>query len=155
MASKIRKNTTTITVLLSLTAVSCSLPFFSRNSGSVGGLTSVEKATPIQAKLSGVIELSEGCAAGYYQIKLVGLFEGANTQVESQSDQSGHFSLVAPPGAYMVQVGKDGCGSKQAITLEENTEHMISLSVRETKAVEKAGESQGRLPASVLIEAHR
>jgi hypothetical protein len=154
MAFKIRNHTLTATVLLTLTAISCSLPLFSKTSVMQGGLTSVEKQA-LQAKLSGVLELSSGCPAGYYQIKLTGLLEGANTQVESQSDQSGHFSLVAPPGQYLIQVTKGTCGAKQSISLEENTDHMVSLPVLETREVEKADQSPGRLPASVLIEPHR
>lgn len=112
-----------------------------------------KKFQPRPAKLSGVLELHEGCSPGYYQIRLQGIFEGATVQVESQSDESGHFSLVAPPGRYLMMVNKENCGSKQPIELEENTEHMFSVVVQETKSVEKITENPttDRLPASVLI----
>ena len=153
MAFQIRSNTITITILLTITAFSCSLPLFSKNQGGAPSAGKSFQSKP--AKLSGVLELSSDCGPGFYQIKLHGLFEGANTQVESQSDQSGHFSLIAPPGQYMMQVQKEGCGAKQNIELEENTEHMVSVVVSESKPSEKVGENSGRLPASVLIEPKR
>jgi hypothetical protein len=157
MARLNRSNSITIVFLLSLTAFSCSMPLFSKSGGiAPTGLVQADKNfQPKPAKLSGVLDLHEGCPPGFYQIKLHGLFEGANTQVESQSDQSGHFSLVAPPGHYLMQVMSEGCGAKQTIELEENTEHMISIIVSETKAIEKVGQNEGRLPASVLIEPKR
>jgi hypothetical protein len=139
-----------ITVALILSGFSCSLPFFNRN-GEAGSGSGDRGASGRAAKLSGYLELGEGCPPGYYQIKLVGLFEGSENQVESQTDQTGRFSIEAPPGRYMVQVAKEGCGAKQAIELEENTEHMISVSVLETKGIERYGMPEGRLPASVLI----
>ncbi len=153
MAFQIKSNTITMTILLSVSAFSCSQPIFNRNAGTTTALG--DKFMPKPAKLSGVLDLQLGCGPGFYQIKLKGLFDGANSQVESQSDQSGHFSLIAPPGQYLVQVSKEGCGAKQTVELEENTEHMVSIIVTETKAVEKVGATEGRLPASVLIEAHR
>jgi hypothetical protein len=156
MAFQIRSTTVTFTVLLTITAFSCSMPIFTKFQNGVA-VTPVDKSfQPKPAKLSGLLDLKEGCGPGFYQIKLQGLFEGANTQVESQSDQSGHFALVAPPGQYMVMVSKDGCGAKQNLELEENTEHMISIIVTETQAtVKRIEQNQGRLPASVLIEPHR
>lgn len=151
MAHQIRSNTITTMVLLTVTAFSCSMPVFSRTTVNSNG----DKFQPKPAKLSGVLQLEGACGPGFYQVKLKGLFEGANSQVESQSDQSGHFSLIAPPGQYMVHVSKEGCGAKQTIELEENTEHMLSIVVTETKAIEKIGQNEGRLPASVLIEPHR
>ena len=155
MAFQIRSNTITITILLTITAFSCSSQIFTRNQGGAPGGVIDKSFKPKPAKLSGLLDLREGCAPGFYQVKLQGLFEGATIQVESQSDQMGRFSLVAPPGQYMVQVSKDGCGAKQSLELEENTEHMISIIVAETKAIEKIGENEGRLPASVLIEPHK
>jgi hypothetical protein len=155
MAFQIRSTSITITILLTVTAFSCSMPIFGRGpAGSSGGV--VDKSfKPKPAKLSGLLDLREGCGPGFYQIKLQGLIEGASIQVESTSDQTGRFSLVAPPGQYMIQVNKDGCGAKQSLELEENTEHMISIIVSETKAIEKVGQNDGRLPASVLIEPHK
>ncbi len=149
-----KSNTLSIAILLTITAFSCSLPIFSKNqtSGSAGAVG--EKAfQPRPAKLSGVLELHEGCSPGYYQVRLQGIFDGASVQVESQSDESGRFSLVAPPGRYLMMVNKENCGSKQAIELEENTEHMFSVVVQETKAVEKFSQNDNgdRLPASILI----
>jgi len=156
MAFQIRSSTITITILLTVTAFSCSMPIFSHGNGGgfAGGV--VDKSfKPKPAKLSGLLDLREGCGPGFYQIKLQGLFEGASIQVESTSDQTGRFNLVAPPGQYLVVVNKDGCGAKQNLELEENTEHMISVIVTETKAIEKVGLNEGRLPASVLIEPHK
>ena len=151
MAFQIKTTTVTVMILLGASVLSCSMPLFSRAPSSVVALGEKFQAKP--ARLSGVLDLQPGCAPGFYQIKLKGLFEGANSQVESQSDQSGHFSLVAPPGQYLVQVSKEGCGAKQTLELEENTEHMVSIMVTETKAFERVGMSEGRLPASILIEA--
>lgn len=134
---------------LALTAISCSLPFLGKSSGTT---STVERTfQPRPAKLSGVLTRKDGCTAGYYQVKLQGLFDAAQIQVDSQTDQSGHFSLIAPPGQYMMIVNKEQCGSRERITLEENTEHMLEVAVQETKAVEKEGIPKGRLPASVLI----
>ena len=142
-----KSNLITVTVLLTVTAFSCSLPIFSARNQNAG----VQNFQPKPAKLSGVLELKGECAAGYYQIKLQGMFEGSNIQVESQSDQAGHFSLVAPPGRYLMTVNKDHCGSKQSVELEENTEHMLAITVNDTGTVERIGQKEGRLPASVLI----
>lgn len=136
--------------VLALTGYSCSLPVFNR--GMDGASVSDKSGSAIPARLSGAISLGESCTLGYYRVKLTGLFEGGNNQVETQSDQTGRFSIVAPPGRYLVQVAKDGCGAMQSIDLEENTEHMISVSVSETKPMERASaDLSGRLPASVLI----
>jgi len=151
MGFQIRSNTITVTILLTITAFSCSLPIFSKGQGGAGVAVVDKSFQPKPAKLSGMLDLKEGCTPGFYQIKLQGLFEGANVQVESQSDQAGRFSFVAPPGHYSIQVYKDGCGAKQMLELEDNTEHMISIVVSETKAVEKASNEQGRLPSSILI----
>ena len=156
MAFQVRSNTITITVLLTVTAFSCSMPIFNRATGGPSGGVVDKSFKPKPAKLSGLLDLREGCGPGFYTIKLSGLFEGATTQVESQSDQTGRFSLVAPPGQYSLQVSnKEGCGAKQSLELEENTEHMISIIVSETMAVEKIGQNDGRLPASVLIQPKR
>jgi hypothetical protein len=156
MAFQIRSTTVTITILLTITAFSCSMPIFTHGSGGVAANSLDKKFKPKPAKLSGLLDLREGCGPGFYQVKLQGLFEGASVQVESTSDQTGRFSLVAPPGQYMVQVAnQEGCGAKQSLELEENTEHMISIIVTETKAIEKVGQDSGRLPASVLIEPHK
>jgi len=152
---KNKTNTISIAVILTLTAFSCSLPIFSKNQGSHSSeATSDRSFQPRPAKLSGVLELHEGCTPGYYQIRLQGMFEGRNVQVESQSDESGHFSLTAPPGHYLMLVNKENCGSRQVIELEENTDHMFSVDVQETKSVEKTAQEDlgsGRLPASVLV----
>lgn len=139
-----------LSMALILSGFSCSLPFFNRY-GDAGQGASERGTAGRAAKLSGYLELGEGCPPGYYQVKLLGLFEGSGNQVESQTDQTGRFSIEAPPGRYLVQVAKEGCGAKQSIELEENTEHMISVSVLETKGVERYGMPEGRLPASVLI----
>ena len=158
MALKNKTNTLSVMILLTVTAFSCSMPIFSKNQGvSSSNQVADKNFQPKPAKLSGVLELKEGCAAGYYQIRLQGIFEGANVQVESQTDESGHFNLVAPPGRYLMMVNKESCGSKQTIELEENTEHMFSVIVQETKEVEKFGvnANNDRLPASVLIQPKR
>ena len=156
MARLVRSNTITALILLSITAFSCSMPLFSKNASNGASVATNSNFKPKPAKLSGVLDLHEGCAPGFYQIKLHGLFEGANIQVESQSDQSGHFSLLAPPGNYLMQISNEACGAKQTLELEENTEHMISVIVSETKSIEKVGQkNEGRLPASVLIEPKR
>ena len=139
-----------ISMTLILSGFACSLPFFHR-AHDAGNGSGEKTASGRAAKLSGYLELGEGCPPGYYQVRLLGLFEGAETQVESQTDQTGRFSIEAPPGRYLVHVAKDGCGAKQSIELEENTEHMISVSVLETKGIERHGMPEGRLPASVLI----
>jgi hypothetical protein len=150
MASRLRKHSTVITVFLGVTAFSCSLPFFAKNEEGRG-----ERGSSFPARLTGVLELNPRCSGGYYQIRLVGLNDESQNQVESQSDQNGRFSIVAPSGSYQIQVAKGECGVKQTIHLEGNTEHMISLPVAETQALEKAENSPGRLPASVLIEPKR
>ena len=150
MASRLRKHTAVITVFLGLTAFSCSLPFFGKNEGG-----HAERGSSIPARLTGVLELNPGCSGGYYQIRLVGMNDESQNQVESQSDQNGRFSIVAPSGFYQIQVAKGECGVKQTIQLEGNTEHMISLPVAETQALEKAENTPGRLPASILIEPKR
>jgi hypothetical protein len=160
-----KSTTLTAAVLLTLTAFSCSLPLFSRNQAQSPSAANVANATggvvgnsvdknfqPRPAKVSGVLSFSPGCEAGYYQIKLQGIFEGSQVQVESQTDQSGHFALVAPAGKYLMTVTKENCGSKQTVELEENTEHMFSVSIDLNKSTEKVSEVGGRLPASVLIE---
>jgi hypothetical protein len=137
---------------LAFTAISCSLPFLGRNVASTG----TEKTfQPRPAKLSGVLTLKDDCTPGYYQVKLQGLFDSAQIQVDSQTDQSGHFSLIAPPGQYLMIVNKEECGSRERIVLEENTEHMLEVPVQETKAIERTGKIKGRLPASVLVEPKR
>jgi hypothetical protein len=156
MAFQIRSSTVTCTILLMITAVSCSMPIFNRAQGGPAGGVVDKSFKPKPAKLSGLLDLMAGCAPGFYTIKLQGLFEGATTQVESQSDKAGRFSLVAPPGQYSLQVSSpDGCGAKQSLELEENTEHMISIIISETRAYEKVAKNEGRLPASVLIEPKR
>jgi hypothetical protein len=151
MAFPFRKYPRIVTAALGLTLFSCSLPFFAKTEGEGG----TEKGSLIPARLSGVLELAPGCKPGYYQIRLMGQSGASQTQVEAQSDQNGHFSITAPAGTYLVQVTRGECGVKQSIHLEGNTEHMISLSVGETRALEKADLSPGRLPASVLIEPKR
>ena len=154
MSFQIRSNTITMTILLTVTAFSCSFPMFSKPfGGGVGG--SIDKSfKPKSAKLSGILEWREGCGPGFYQIKLQGLFDGATVQVESQSDQTGRFNLVAPPGQYLIYVSKGGCGAKQTLELEENTEHMVSIIVSETKEIEKSEQKDSRLPASTLLDSH-
>lgn len=131
------------------TAFSCSLPFLSRTNSANG--VSDKSFQPRPAKLSGVLSLSDSCTPGYYQVRLQGLFEASAIQVDSQTDQSGRFSLVAPPGQYMMIVSKEECGSRERVTLEENTEHMLAVNVGETRQFEKSGKIKGRLPASVLV----
>ncbi len=139
-------------ILLSLAGYSCSLPFFEKaGEFGWGGSSQGKGGVANSAKLSGVIHRSEACKSGYFEIKLFGLFDGGSNQVEARSDQNGRFNLVAPPGHYLIQVQKDGCGTKETIELEENTEHMISLSVNETLPMVRTGDAEARLPASVLI----
>ena len=149
MSFKVSKRTWIAAGVLAVTAVSCSLPFFARNGAGPSGADKTFQPRP--SKLSGVLTLRDSCTPGYYQVKLQGLFESAQTQVDSQTDQSGHFSLIAPPGQYTMTVSKDECGSRERVVLEENTEHMLEISIQETKAIEKVGNIKGRLPASVLV----
>jgi hypothetical protein len=146
-----RSNTLAVVVLLTVTAFSCSMPIFTHVSAPTGAQTADKNFKQKPAKLTGILDLKGECTPGYYQVKLQGLFDGANTQVESQTDQSGHFSLIAPPGQYLMSVTKEGCGSKQTIELEENTEHMLAVTVTENRPSEKFGENGGRLPASILV----
>lgn len=131
---------------LASTAFSCSLPFFK------GGLNSngVLRVEPKASKLSGLVQFSESCPAGYYQVRLQGLHETSNVQVSGETDAAGKFSLSAPAGRYLMWVNKDGCGSKEPVELQENTEHMVSVFVGEINSVERMENSEGRLPASVL-----
>jgi hypothetical protein len=151
MMARIRKKIVFGAVMaVTLTGYACSLPIFSKSNEATVGDRVI-----LPARLSGVIEMSESCKAGYYQVKLMGLYEGGQNQVETQSDRSGRFSLQAPPGHYLIQVAKDGCGSRQPIDLEDNTEHMISVTVAETKGYQREQELEGRLPASVLVPMKR
>jgi len=140
-------------ISVTLTGYSCSLPFFAKNGENAVAPGSEKPQLP--ARLSGVLALDEPCKAGYYQVKLTGLYDGGQNQVETQSDRSGRFSLQAPPGRYLVQVMKDGCGARQPIELENNTEHMISVMVSEIKSIQREEEIEGRLPASVLVPLKR
>ena len=142
-----KSNLIAVSVLLTITAFSCSMPGFTPKSQT----SAAPGYQPRPAKLSGVLDLKPECLTGYYEIKLQGIFDAQNVQVTSQTDEKGHFSLVAPPGHYLMMVSKGPCGSKQAVDLEENTEHMVSVSVGNTSAVEMNEEKGGRLPASVLI----
>jgi hypothetical protein len=152
MARKRHTSILGLVTLLSLAGYSCSLPFFEKNRDfSLSGTSPGKGKLANTARLSGVISLGEGCKSGYFQIKLYGLFEGGSNQVEAQSDQNGRFNIVAPPGHYLIQVQKDGCGTKETIELEENTEHMIALSVSEIRSMVRLGDPEARLPASVLI----
>jgi len=130
--------------------VSCSIPFFGKGS-SVSSDEHVQKLST----LSGVLEYKEGCGPGYYKVILKGLFENSGVDVQSQTDSLGKFTLKAPPGRYLAQVMRDGCGSKENVTLERNTEHMISFVVQDSGSVEKGGDEEthfsSRLPASVLV----
>jgi hypothetical protein len=113
---------------------------------------SSEKAfQPRPAKLSGVLTHEGACSPGYYQVNLQGLAESAHIQVETQTDQSGRFQLTAPPGQYLMMVGQGECGSRETVVLEENTEHMMAVAVRDGKRIDKVGNIKGRLPASVLV----
>ncbi len=140
-------------MVLTLSGYSCSSPIFGKSGGS-GSNGGAEKAL-LPARLSGVIERAGNCGAGYYRIRLTGLFDGGQNQVETESDRSGRFSMTAPPGRYMMEVSKDSCGSRQWIELEDNTEHMVSVSALETEGYERFEEPTGRLPASVLIPPKR
>ncbi|MBS1960520.1 MAG: hypothetical protein JST80_13670 [Bdellovibrionales bacterium] len=120
------------------------------NTATTADRTMEKTFQPKPAKLSGVITLKDSCQAGYYQVRLQGT-EASQIQVDSQTDQSGHFNLVAPPGQYVMTVNKGECGSVEKITLEENTEHMLAVNIQETKPVEKTCKIRGRLPASVLV----
>ncbi len=103
------------------------------------------------SKLSGVLNLQEGCEKGYYQVTLVGMLENSNIRVESQTDSSGRFNLTAPAGKYEMSFSKGNCGSKEGLELSENSEDMVSVTVREIKSVERFGNEAGRIPASILI----
>ena len=141
------KTTLSIGIVLTITAFSCSLPFFKGSS-----MMSAERTPRAKsARLSGILQLQEGCGKGYYQVKLQGILDNSNIQVESQTDSSGRFNLLAPAGAYMMLVTKENCGSRETVELSENTEHMLSVSIREIKSVEKLEKNWGRIPASILV----
>ena len=133
-----------------LTLFSCSIPFLGK-----GRIAATDDHTQKLSTLSGVLEYREGCGPGYYKVVLKGLFEGAGIEIESQSDSLGKFTIKAPPGRYLAQVIKDQCGTKETVTLENNTEHMFSFVVQESRAIEKIGDAESRfpsrLPASVLV----
>lgn len=150
-----RKKYFWVALVLGVGAVASTIPLFVKTKTTTATTGTMEKTfQPRPAKLSGVVTLKDSCQAGYYQIRLQGL-ETTQIQVDAQTDQSGHFSLVAPPGQYMMTVNKAECGSTEKIVLEENTEHMLAVSVQETKQIEKSGKMKGRLPASVLILPNR
>lgn len=139
-----------LVVLSFLTLFSCSIPFFGK-----GRVAATDDHSLKLSTLSGVLEFKEGCGPGYYKVVLKGLFEGAGIEIESQSDSLGKFTIKAPPGRYLAQVVKDQCGTKETVTLENNTEHMFSFVVQESRAIEKIGDEEShfpsRLPASVLV----
>jgi hypothetical protein len=134
-----------------LTLFSCSIPFFGKGRNPASNDNSKKMAT-----VSGVLDFKSGCPNGYYKVVLKGLFENSGVQIETQTDVTGRFEFIAPPGKYLAQVNKDQCGAKEMVELERNTEHMFSFAVQETIAEERVEEAsvQGvsRLPASVLIE---
>ena len=140
----------TFAVLLTITAFSCSMPLFSKVQPNKGSASFLKPS-----KLTGVLQMEGECGLGYYQIHLQGLFEYSNVVVQSQSDESGRFNLIAPPGKYLMNISKGDCGSKQSLELESNTEHMVSVPIREVKSHEKYSERElknvNRLPASILI----
>src|SRR3712207_3834358 len=98
MAWAKRSNLIIAVALLAVTAFSCTLPGLTKRAPHPSQDKSFQHRP---AKVSGLINLEEGCGPGYYQIRLQGMFDGANVQVESQSDQAGRFSLVAPAGRYL------------------------------------------------------
>lgn len=141
------RNTAISTALiLVVTAFSCSLPMFR-----IGAPGAADKRVPKNTKLSGVLQPQESCQLGYYQIKLQGILENSQIQVETQTDSTGHFSLLAPAGTYLLNVTKDDCGSKESITLQENTEHMVAVLVRPFNSVDKMDTEWSRIPASILV----
>ncbi len=134
-----------------LTLFSCSIPFFGK-----GRTPASNDHSKKMANVSGVLDFQGDCLPGYYKVMLKGLFENAGVQIEAQSDSTGKFEFVAPPGKYLAQVNKDQCGTKEIVELEKNTEHMFSFPVRvmheEERVVEAAPLGISRIPASVLIE---
>jgi hypothetical protein len=153
MAEGRKKTAIGALVMLTLSGYSCSFPLFGK-SGGPSSSSGTDKGL-LPARLSGVIERAGKCGAGYYRVRLTGLFDGGQNQVETESDRSGRFSMTAPPGRYVMEVSKDTCGSRQWIELEDNTEHMVSVSALETEGYERSEEPEGRLPASVLIPPKR
>ncbi len=128
---------------------SCSIPFFGK------GRTSSEENVQKLSTVVGVLDFQDGCNPGYYQVILKGLFESADIQIETQTDSLGKFTVTAPPGQYLAQINKENCGTKLTLNLENNTEHMFSFVIQETRLIEKVGNLApsfpARLPASVLI----
>ncbi len=111
------------------------------------------------ATVSGVLDYKNGCEAGYYKVVLKGMFENSGVQIETQTDVTGRFEFIAPPGKYLALVNKGQCGTKETVELEKNTEHMFSFAVQETLMEERVEEAsvQGvsRLPASLLIHQNK
>jgi hypothetical protein len=133
-----------------LTLFSCSIPFFGKGRNPASNDNSKRMAT-----VSGVLDYKNGCEAGYYKVVLKGMFENSGVQIETQTDVTGRFEFIAPPGKYLALVNKGQCGTKETVELEKNTEHMFSFAVQETLMEERVEEAsvQGvsRLPASLLI----
>jgi hypothetical protein len=140
------KNALSFSLILVITAFSCSLPIFK------GGSNSKQNQTQKKASLSGVLQLSSDCTAGYYQVKLQGILENSQIQVDTQSDASGHFTLLAPAGRYWLMTSKDECGSKDPVELQENTEHMLAVAVRSIRALDQSNTEWARIPSSILID---
>ena len=137
-----------------LTLFSCSIPFFGKGRNPASNDNSKRMAT-----VSGVLDYKNGCEAGYYKVVLKGMFENSGVQIETQTDVTGRFEFIAPPGKYLALVNKGQCGTKETVELEKNTEHMFSFAVQETLMEERVEEAsvQGvsRLPASLLIHQNK
>lgn len=151
MMVRLRAYKLPIALLLVLTAFACTI----RGIKTPPHRTVASTEGPFKSKpgrLSGVLVLHDGCESGFYQIKLQGVGDRSTVQVEAQADESGHFSISAPNGKYIMAVNNKNCGVKQPVELEDNTDHMILVDILGTTEYEKDSyEKGGRLPASVLV----
>lgn len=121
----------------------------------VHSFSRVHSNQPAQtSKLGGVINIPEGCTSPLAQITLQGVLNGANIRVETQSDSTGHFSLEAPAGNYILHVEQGTCRTQEEIHLEASTDHRVSLNLEKQRPVDEETDVPfigGRFPASLLV----
>lgn len=142
-ARKIEAKFLLMVIGLAMTAFSCSFSFFKTEN-----VKNNEANRP--AQLSGFIHFNSSCPQGYYHVRLQGIQESSQVQVMTEADAAGKFTMNAPMGKYLLWVHKGECGAKESVELQENTEHMISISVDENNSIEKYEEMNGRFPASIV-----
>ncbi len=134
-------------VLLAVTTLSCSLPYFSKHSSTPKGQALV--------LVSGMVTAGHNCEPGKYQVKLQGLLENAHLSYETTSDDAGRYSVMAEPGRYLAHFEKGVCGAKEVFILETNTDFMTSTEAVRVESSEKVlAETQtenSRAPASLFV----